>query len=173
MVIAPKHEGAIFGNREKFDLVAVYDESSQSFGPRNSPLSVLVGAISEYAFRKILKRMPMMLVGGIEAWRREVGDAELIRGSPEMSFPEPQRPLPPVENLVLRSPGLSTASSKNPFVMNGMVSSSPPSSDPHQVWTPRPRDDTGAGAFDARKSYSPDHAPYHSRSVTVTYCCRV
>jgi hypothetical protein len=50
-----------------------YDQS-QTLGGPNTPMSVLVRLISETAFTKLLKRMPMALVGGFDAWRREVGE---------------------------------------------------------------------------------------------------
>ncbi|KAH9479240.1 Ubiquitin carboxyl-terminal hydrolase 4 [Psilocybe cubensis] len=85
MVIGPKQELSLFANRDKFDLVAVYDASSTSFASssssHDSPLGILVRVIFERAFRKVLKRMPMMLVGGLEAWKREIGEVGLIRGS--------------------------------------------------------------------------------------------
>ncbi|KAI5895518.1 uncharacterized protein SCHCODRAFT_02496360, partial [Schizophyllum commune H4-8] len=66
-----------FRMREKFDLVVMYDNSSTSFD-RGSPLYVLYEAIyTTYTGPKTLKRPPMMLVGGIEAWRRDFGAAEL------------------------------------------------------------------------------------------------
>lgn len=91
MVFAHPHEASLFGNRDKFDLVVVYDGSSESFGAANMPLSVLIRVISEQAFRKALTRMPMMLVGGLEACKREIGNTKL-RG--ELSYAEGKRPIP-------------------------------------------------------------------------------
>ncbi|KAF8621796.1 hypothetical protein AX15_007475 [Amanita polypyramis BW_CC] len=85
MIIAPKQEQGLFMNRDKFDLVAVYDQSSTTFGGFNTPLNVLVSAIKERAFRKMLKRMPMMLVGGLDEWKQKLGHSELARG--ESGFP--------------------------------------------------------------------------------------
>ncbi|KAH9944957.1 cysteine proteinase [Epithele typhae] len=78
--VAPRHESGLFTNRDKFDLVAMYDDSSESLGDMNSPLHALSRAIYETAFRKFLKNVPMVLVGGLQAWKREYGDAELVRG---------------------------------------------------------------------------------------------
>jgi len=89
MVVAPRHEASLFGNRDKFDLVAVYDGSSESFGAANTPLSILVRVISEQAFQ--LKRMPMMLVGGFEAWKREIGNTELHSASSVPKAPNPKK----------------------------------------------------------------------------------
>ena len=134
MVIGPRQEASLFENRDKFDLVAVYDESSTSFGDTTTPLSTLVRVISEQAFRKILKRMPMMLEGGLEAWKREVGATELVKGTP---FLELQRPIP---TKGVPSPLLSPKPNGNNHLLNG-AGFDPNNAgnvvDPHEVWTPR------------------------------------
>ncbi|OBZ73629.1 Ubiquitin carboxyl-terminal hydrolase 8 [Grifola frondosa] len=78
--VAPRNEATLFNNRDKFDLVAIYDDSSENFGDSQSALSCLVRAIFEMAFSKFLKRPPMLLEGGLHAWKQEFGEAELIRG---------------------------------------------------------------------------------------------
>lgn len=80
MFIAPKHEQSLFFNRDKFDLVVIYDESSTELGEHDSPLSILVRLIGGQAIHKMLKRMPMLLTGGIKAWRQECGEFGIIRG---------------------------------------------------------------------------------------------
>ena len=62
--ISPPHESVLFANRDKFDLVAIYDDASESMGDEHSPVSILFKAIYEMAFRKFLKNMPMLLIGG-------------------------------------------------------------------------------------------------------------
>lgn len=96
MVVGPRQEHSLFFNRDKFDLVAVYDGSSTSLGGENSPLATLVRVIYEQAFRKMLKRMPMMLVGGISAWKKDLGETELVRGLgySEIEPPKIERPVP-------------------------------------------------------------------------------
>ncbi|KAJ7818488.1 hypothetical protein B0H14DRAFT_2520426 [Mycena olivaceomarginata] len=74
MASAPTNETTMLKNRDKFDLIVVYDQSSQTLGGLNTLMSVLVRLISETVFAKLLKRMPMALVGGFDAWRREVGE---------------------------------------------------------------------------------------------------
>ncbi|PCH36402.1 cysteine proteinase [Wolfiporia cocos MD-104 SS10] len=81
LVVSPTIEQSLFSNRDKFDLVAVYDDASESFGDANTPLSVLSRAIYEVVFRKNLKRPPVLLVGGLQAWKREFGEAEVARGA--------------------------------------------------------------------------------------------
>jgi len=68
----------LFCNRDKFDLIAIYDDVSETPGPPDAPLARLIRAIYETAFRKILKRVPVLLIGGLEAWKREFGDQELV-----------------------------------------------------------------------------------------------
>ena len=167
MVVAPRHEASLFGNRDKFDLVVVYDGSSEFFGAANTPLSILVRVISEQAFQKVLKRMPMMLVGGFEAWKREIGNTEL-RG--ESSYGEVKRPIPTTDvpnSLLLSS---SPNNSNNPFT-NGLVTAhlsgaaaASSAVDPHQVWTPRQRPDAlPLNGADHRSNYSLDQPSGHTR----------
>ena len=80
-MIVYAHEFALFSNRDKFDLVAICDDTSTSFGSASSPASILVRAIHETAFKKMLKRMPMLLVGGIQAYKKEVGMEEIVLGN--------------------------------------------------------------------------------------------
>lgn len=115
LVIAPRGEQVLFSNRDKFDLVGVYDDSSETFGDANSPLSILTRAIYEVAFRKFLKHPPVLLVGGLQAWKREYGEAELVRGEGSAS--------------AMKSPGSVAAlvNGVSSVSLNGM-SSPPPSS---------------------------------------------
>lgn len=111
LVVGPQQERALFFNREKFDLIAIYDEASDRVGDARSPTSCLIRAIYETEFRKVLKNIPMLLVGGLQAWKREFGEAEVVHSSVEAS--EPKTPL----NLVN-----GTSSSR----MNGMMLPSTP-----------------------------------------------
>lgn len=70
LVVAPPQESALFRNRDKFDLVVMYDEESESFGSSISPMSVAVRVIYETPIRQALKRPPLILVGGFKAWRK-------------------------------------------------------------------------------------------------------
>lgn len=81
LVVAPRTEQVLFANRDKFDLVGIYDDASDTVGDTNSPLSVLTRAIYEIAFRKFLKHPPVLLLGGLQAWKREYGEAEVERGA--------------------------------------------------------------------------------------------
>lgn len=56
----------------------MYDAASTSPSP---PISSLVRAIFETEFFHSLKRPPVLLVGGLEAWKREVGDQDVVRGT--------------------------------------------------------------------------------------------
>ncbi|EPQ56117.1 hypothetical protein GLOTRDRAFT_137950 [Gloeophyllum trabeum ATCC 11539] len=67
--IAPRSESMLFANRDKFELVVLYDDASESYGLQNSPFNKLVGAIYERAFKKMLRKMPVLLVGGLQAWK--------------------------------------------------------------------------------------------------------
>jgi hypothetical protein len=106
----------LFCNRDKFDLIAIYDDASESPGPPDAPLAKLIRAIYETAFRKILKRVPVLLIGGINAWKREFGEQELVKADPPV-VPAPQAaevyvapsPRPPTSPSPLsQAPGISS-----------------------------------------------------------------
>lgn len=78
LTVAPQIEWALFSNRDKFDLVVMYDDASEAFGPA---FSALERAIYETAFRKMLKRMPVLLVGGIKAWKARFGEEGVVKES--------------------------------------------------------------------------------------------
>lgn len=189
MVVAPKHEVGLFINRDKFDLVAVYDDKSTTFGSSNSPLSILIRAISEQAFRKMLKRMPMILAGGIEAWKKEIGNTQVVRGeaSTFIDAPKPITPSASINGLTASTS--SPNGSNNPFA-NGTLGTSTftptasslvngpsnPGVDQRQLWSPsRSRADTNPVGYEPppsfnqhRPTYSLDQAPNHSRYIFVS-----
>jgi len=133
MVIAPKPEASLFMDRDKFDIVAVCDQDSKSFAASKSPLSVLVQVISEQAFKKMLKRMPMLVVGGFAAWKKEFGEDGLIRDGIDNFVPptSPSLTLTGISNATQQETTVKIApggllhspkpmpSPHNPFVVNG------------------------------------------------------
>ena len=167
MVIAPRQEASLFDNRDKFDLVAVYDGSSTSFGDASTPLSTLVRVINEQAFRKILKRMPMMLVGGIEAWKRELGETELVRGtSPPLEI---QRPILK-KDIPLHSP---KPNGNNHFLNGAGLDNIANIVDPHEVWTPRQKSEEVTTNGSVPLEHRPVDHLSHSRCVFPIWCnCR-
>lgn len=75
LVLAPDSEQALYNKREEFDLVVCYDQSSTSFessGPSGdrsyNALNNFSTAVYEYGYDKRLKRRPMILVRGLDAW---------------------------------------------------------------------------------------------------------
>ena len=100
----------MFCNRDKFDLIAIYDDTSETPGPPDAPLARLIRAIYETAFRKILKRVPVLLIGGLEAWKREFGDQELV----VEQAPVAPVPVPVTTPLVSPSPAAGAYVSSPP-----------------------------------------------------------
>jgi hypothetical protein len=78
--VGPRHEWALFVNRDKFDLVAMYESSSKSSSLPNSPLLTLSRVIYEKGSQKKLRRMPVLLIGGLDAWKKEFGDGQMVEG---------------------------------------------------------------------------------------------
>ncbi len=115
LIISPPAEVSFFANREKFDYVVLYDWNSTSFGPLDSPLSVLVQTIYEREFTRMLKHAPIILVGGLEAWKREFGEAEVTKGDGEVV--KPPSPSTETETFVFANPPTPQLSAKNPLRM--------------------------------------------------------
>jgi len=94
-VISPATEQVLFKNRGRFDLVIIYDEDSNSPGHPTSPISVLSRSIFEREFYRPLKRPPMILIGGLQAWKAAVPDDDTIRRqSPLLAGPVPMKGSP-------------------------------------------------------------------------------
>jgi len=72
----PVSEATVFKNRDKFDIVVIYDDSSETHG--DGPLSKLVTIVYEQAFSTILRNPPMLLLGGLKAWREEMGVDQVV-----------------------------------------------------------------------------------------------
>jgi ubiquitin carboxyl-terminal hydrolase 8 len=158
----------LFCNRDKFDLIAIYDDASETPGPPDAPIAKLIRAIYETSFRKILKRVPVLLIGGLEAWKREFGVQELVVEQepvvPPVSPPaaevyEPSSPQPRVPQLapVSRTPPPGAAmTSPQPEIVRSL---------PPIPRGPLPPNRTKAGTesvTDSRPSPVPDSHPRHS-----------
>ncbi|KAH8833175.1 hypothetical protein DL96DRAFT_712051 [Flagelloscypha sp. PMI_526] len=161
LVVGPPQEVAMFSNRDKFDVVAMYDDQSTEFGEQNSLPNILVRAVFEQAFKKPLKHIPMLLVGGFAAWKSSCGSGSVESSSssstPSVEPRTPTFPMPitPSASLVNGFSGISSAStsaSATPPIV------SPTPSDPHQVWSPPP-----ASIPEHRSHYSMDSSS-HARS---------
>ncbi|KAJ7809041.1 ubiquitin carboxyl-terminal hydrolase 4 [Mycena olivaceomarginata] len=195
MASAPTNETTMFKNRDKFDLIVVYDQSSQTLGGSNTPMSVLVRLISETAFTKLLKRMPMTLVGGFDAWRREVGE----QGTAAAKAPSPApisftsstssssssssaaaaaaAPMLNGYSLVNGAApmvnGFSSSSSSSTSMTNGFAGSASTSSSSsdtqHQLWTPRSRADTNPAQQQQQQQHGTtfQHRPNYSLDQTI------
>lgn len=87
LIVAPREEWVLFQNRDKFDLVVLYDASSETYDA-TGPLSAFVRAVFENAFRKFLRHTPVLLVGGLQAWEQMFSD-EVVRGVSGGTRPSP------------------------------------------------------------------------------------
>lgn len=179
MVIGPRQEASLFANRDKFDLVAVYDESSTSFASDNSPLSVLVRVTYEQAFRKMLRRMPIMLVGGIAAWKRDLKETELVRGSSfveaQIQKPTPTRTTPSA--LLLNGTGNASYANghitANGYANGNGVASNPASGAQHEVWAPRKQEYVSTGDSAAYGEHQPTMSFDQTAHIRFVVCLPV
>lgn len=84
-ILAPPKEHEIFSRRHNYDLVVYYDQSTQELdipGVVTSDeyllaLRSLYLALNQYSYSKQLKRPPMLLLGGLDAWIDLVGKQSL------------------------------------------------------------------------------------------------
>ncbi|TFK71676.1 cysteine proteinase [Pluteus cervinus] len=140
MAVAPKHETIVFENRDKFDCVVIYDQASRNYSD-NPVLDVLFREIYEKAIKKMLKHVPILLIGGLDAWKRERGDSTIVRGI--NAIPETPPPQPRAEYTAQPGP-LSFSSPpnnpRNPFYQNGALMQAtplPPQNGTEMVKSPR------------------------------------
>ncbi|KAG5653604.1 hypothetical protein H0H81_011976 [Sphagnurus paluster] len=143
-----KNDRSVFLNRDKFDLVVIYDNDSETFGPNDSPLAVLNRMIGEQSVQKLLKRQPMLLVGGFNAWNAWLHEFD-PSWKPDIHMPSSEPP--PSASF----PPTSSLNSTNPFV-NGTVTLPP------TIAAPIP-----AIPFH-RQNISLDQNPVHSRFPAET-----
>lgn len=101
LVLSSREQQEWFSLRHEFDLVVIYDEDSRvnsyAGGPifdiHQARLRNLTVAIFDYAgYRKPLKHVPMLLVGGLRAW------CQLVRENPLRAVPKIQDSIVRVSN---------------------------------------------------------------------------
>lgn len=171
LCVAPKEELTLFKNREKFDLVVVYDQSSESLdhspvplpaspslpfttpvSGTKSPLKVLVDAISPkdekstgYPSAKKLRTPPVLLIGGMDAWKKDIGEIGIAKRKEREALHADAGANGSVSIT-------STLERQHPSSPNasGITNVSPTSLDAYQVWTPKPRSETNAPLLSIR-----------------------
>ncbi|MCJ1273315.1 ubiquitin-specific protease doa4 [Puttea exsequens] len=85
LVMSPESEQNLFGRRDEFDLVVYYDQTTQSdkflkgppTGTNADALRALHDTLYEFNDYKPLRRLPVMLRGGLEEWIDLVGPQSL------------------------------------------------------------------------------------------------
>ncbi|KAL2069405.1 hypothetical protein VTL71DRAFT_14084 [Oculimacula yallundae] len=94
MVIHSDVEQSLYERRAEFDLIVFYDQSSKSVDPstsfardNNSILRDFTAAVYDYGYEKRVKRRPMLLVGGLDAWVDLLGPNSLKAVSKDQSAP--------------------------------------------------------------------------------------
>ncbi|KAG0234178.1 ubiquitin-specific protease doa4 [Mortierella sp. GBA43] len=69
---SPPSERKIFSDRATFELVIYYDQNSTEL-PTSGPLFNLFTALHDHEFEKPLRRRPVFLIGGFNAWLDSAG----------------------------------------------------------------------------------------------------
>ncbi|CAG8655463.1 20292_t:CDS:2 [Dentiscutata erythropus] len=83
LIVSPEFEKNLFADRHNFDLIVYHDQDSSfipSFTLNNKhAMKNLIQAICKSEFKKHLKRDPVLLNGGFNAWHRLVGEPGIER----------------------------------------------------------------------------------------------
>jgi len=84
LILSPENEQDLYAHRDQFDLVVYYDTRTSSDqylknprGPEDFTLRYLHDALLEFNHSSPLQRPPILLMGGIIAWKELVGSAAL------------------------------------------------------------------------------------------------
>ncbi len=132
--VAPNQEATLFSNRDKFDLVAICDESSNTI-QHSEAVANLMKAIYELSFKTILRNKPMILEGGLNAWKKDLGDVELVRdGHPTINAAQTNGgdPASSTMNAYYEGLGINGSPSINgpstPLILNGTAGGITPTS---------------------------------------------
>ncbi|KAF8645081.1 hypothetical protein AX16_008139 [Volvariella volvacea WC 439] len=120
MTVAPQQEFTMFNNRDKFELIVIYDECSKTVKD-NPVVSSFLEKVYEATFRKPLKRSPVLIIGGIEAWKREFGTSGVTREAATTNLTAPTD----LSGASTTRSGVTTPpdvpGTKNPFYINGSL----------------------------------------------------
>ena len=87
LVLSPDSEQNLYEQRHEFDLVVFYDQRSMSLKGTDGPISEtsclqnFANAMYDYGYDKQLKRRPMLLLGGVDAWTELMGPSSLQSSS--------------------------------------------------------------------------------------------
>ncbi|ODV88872.1 hypothetical protein CANCADRAFT_32326 [Tortispora caseinolytica NRRL Y-17796] len=167
LLLSPEHEQSLFSTRNTFELVVLYDENSSSYS-QSEPVENIRRAIFQNCFSKYLKRMPCLLVGGIQAWI-EYAPTELESTSPspssQLKRSEPMRNLAHSSTqLSVNTATIASGSARIPTISLDAPSSSAPNSRPSS-----PSRFTRIGEWvSSRRSRSPSPSGFGSSSGNIS-----
>lgn len=107
IVLSPDAEQKLYEQRQEFDMIVFYDQSSTTFRPSNhvyggnNYLQDFAKAVYDYGYSKQPKYCPRLLLGGLDAWVDLTGSGSLETSSTgtlsstplARKIPKPARPL--------------------------------------------------------------------------------
>ena len=99
LILSPDDEQRMFKQRDQYDLVVYYDESTKTNAfldkynrnEKETALKLLFDTLYEFNSEKPLKRPPIFLMGGIDAWTNLVGPQSLKMSSTAGGQAKPAR----------------------------------------------------------------------------------
>ncbi|ESZ96708.1 hypothetical protein SBOR_2906 [Sclerotinia borealis F-4128] len=93
IVLSPESEQKLYDQKHTFDLIVCYDQSSTLTNVEQTPVELLnhlhyfSKIIYDHAYDHRLKRRPMLLAGGLDAWVDLVGSGALQSAIPDNKSP--------------------------------------------------------------------------------------
>lgn len=103
LITSPDSEKEIFSKRSEFELLVIYDTDSQTIKD-SITLEKIFKIMSQKAFEKPLKRNPVILSGGLEAWVTKYGLSSFGHNHGELSQPMRLISRTPSQSRSLNSP---------------------------------------------------------------------
>ncbi|TVY39374.1 Ubiquitin carboxyl-terminal hydrolase [Lachnellula subtilissima] len=148
LILGPDSEQALYSKRHEFDLVVFYDQSSSSFESSitsgdvsDNDLCNFSTAVYDYGYEKKLKRQPMLLVGGLDAWIDLLGQNSLQSSSSgPRSTATSLKPARPLGRVAV------TRGSRKPLFVPRRIESRPFTKDEETKWDEVLRNDETVGS---------------------------
>lgn len=143
LVISPEVEQSLFERRHEFDLVVYYDQKTQSdrflAGPPTRTgayaLRYMHDTLYEFNDYRPLRKPPLVLAGGLEAWIDLFGPQSLVRSNTMalVATPIPRKPTEKIGRPIARVPKASANSSLE-IRKRRLRDQKPLDADEEQIW---------------------------------------
>ncbi|KAJ1950231.1 ubiquitin-specific protease doa4 [Linderina macrospora] len=98
LVLVSEEQQDWFRRRDEFDIVVYMDQSSRNSNEKG--LRELVAAIYHYEVEKTLRHSPLLLIGGMDGWEKEVGVDKCLWSSEAASMKHNNAAAPNIASML-------------------------------------------------------------------------